>query len=319
MRIFMLLLFASVTIAPVSAQTWPARPLRIISPFAPGGGNDTLSRLIAGSLSAPARLGQQVIVENRPGANTILGTEFVVKSPADGYTLIVLPNAITINPHLYRKLPFDVTRDLSPVTLIGTSPLILVVHPSFPARTTKEFLAVARTRPNDITNGSSGSGSLGHLVGALMDITAGTRLVHVPYKGTALAVTELLGGQIVLSFASAITVMPHIRSGRLRAIAVTGPKRSPALPDIPAIAETVPGFSAELWYAMFAPANTPADIINRLNREVGEVLTQPDIREKLSVQGVETQTSTPQDMARLIASDIRKWEKVVKVTGTRID
>jgi tripartite-type tricarboxylate transporter receptor subunit TctC len=319
MRIFMLLLLAWATIVPVSAQTWPAKPLRIISPFAPGGGNDTLSRLIAGSLSAPARLGQQVIVENRPGANTILGTEFVVKSAADGYTLIVLPNAITINPHLYRKLPFDVTKDLSPVTLIGTSPLILVVHPSFPARTTKEFLAVARTRPNDITNGSSGSGSLGHLVGALMDITAGTRLVHVPYKGTALAVTELLGGQIVLSFASAITVMPHIRSGRLRAIAVTGPKRSPALPDIPAIAETVPGFSAELWYAMFAPANTPADIINRLNREVGEVLNQPDIREKLSVQGVETQTSTPQDMARLIASDIRKWEKVVKVTGTRID
>jgi len=319
MRIPLFLFLALIAVAPASAQTWPAKTVRIISPFAPGGGNDTLSRLIAGSLSTPARLGQQVIVENRPGANTIIGTEFVVKSPPDGYTLIVLPNAITINPHLYRKLPFDVTKDLAPVTLIGTSPLILVVHPSFPARSTKEFLAVARARPNDITNGSSGSGSLGHLVGALMDIAAGTKLVHVPYKGTALAVTELLGGQIVMSFASAITVMPHIRSGRLRAIAVTGPRRSPALPDIPAIAETVPGFSAELWYAMFAPAGTPADLINRLNREVGEVLSQPDIREKMSVQGVETQTSTPQDMARLIASDIRKWEKVVKVTGTRID
>lgn len=319
MRIRLFLFLALIAVAPVSAQTWPTKPVRIISPFAPGGGNDTLSRLIAGSLSTPARLGQHVIVENRPGANTILGTEFVVKSPPDGYTLIVLPNAITINPHLYRKLPFDVTKDLAPVTQIGTSPLILVVHPSFPARTTKELLAVARARPNEITNGSSGSGSLGHLVGALMDITAGTKLVHVPYKGTALAVTELLGGQIVLSFASAITVMPHIRSGRLRAIAVTGPKRSPALPDIPAIAETVPGFSAELWYAMFAPANTPADVINRLNREVGEVLAQPDIRKKLSAQGVETQTGTPQEMAKLIASDIRKWEKVVKVTGARID
>ncbi len=319
MRIPIFLLLPLMVVTPVSAQNWPAKTVRIISPFAPGGGNDTLSRLIAGSLSMPARLGQQVIVENRPGANTIIGTEFVVKSPPDGYTLIVLPNAITINPHLYRKLPFDVTKDLAPVTQIGTSPLILVVHPSFPARTTKEFLVLARARPNDITNGSSGSGSLGHLVGALMDITVGTKLVHVPYKGTALAVTELLGGQIVLSFASAITVMPHVRSGRLRAIAVTGPKRSPALPDIPAIAETVPGFSAELWYAMFAPANTPADIINRLNREVGEVLTQPDIREKLSAQGVETQTSTPQEMTKLIASDIRKWEKVVKATGTRID
>ena len=243
----------------------------------------------------------------------------MVKSPPDGYTLIVLPNAITINPHLYRKLPFDVTKDLAPVTQIGASPLILVVHPSFPARTTKEFLAVARARPNDITNGSSGSGSLGHLVGALMDITAGTKLVHVPYKGTALAVTELIGGQIVLSFASAITVVPHVRSGRLRAIAVTGPRRSPALPDIPAIAETVPGFSAELWYAMFAPANTPADIINRLNREVGEVLAQTDIREKLSAQGVEAHTGTPQEMEKRIASDIRKWEKVVKATGARID
>lgn len=313
------LFLALVAVAPVSAQTWPTKTVRIISPFAPGGGNDTLSRLIAGSLSSPARLAQQVIVENRPGANTIIGTEYVVKSPPDGYTLIVLPNAITINPHLHRKLPFDVTKDLAPITQIGTSPLILVVHPSFPARTTKEFLAVARARPDDVTNGSSGSGSLGHLVGALMDLTVGTKLVHVPYKGTALAVTELLGGQIAMSFASAITVMPHIRSGRLRAIAVTGPKRSPALPEIPAIAETVPGFFAELWYAIFASAHTPADIINRLNREVGDVLSQPDIRKKLSTQGVVTQTSTPQELANLIASDLRKWERVVKATGTRID
>ncbi len=313
------LLLLSTAMAPVHGQNWPARPVRIISPFAPGGGNDTLSRLIAESLSTPARLGQQVIVENRPGANTIVGTELVVKSPPDGHTLIVLPNAITINPHLYRKLPFDVTRDLAPITQIGTSPMILVVHPSFPARTTRELLAIARARPNDITNGSSGNGSLGHLIGALMDITAGTKLVHVPYKGTALAVTDLLGGQIVLSFASAITVMPQVKAGRLRAIAVTGPRRSPALPDIPAIAETVPGFSAELWYAMFAPAGTPGDIINRLNRELREVLSQPDLREKLSAQGVETQTSTPEEMARLIAADIRKWEKVVRTTGTRID
>jgi tripartite-type tricarboxylate transporter receptor subunit TctC len=319
MRTILILSIVLTAILPARAQTWPAKPLRIISPFAPGGGNDTLARLIAESLSTPARLGQQVIVENRPGANTIIATELVVKSPPDGYTLIVLPNAITINPHLYRKLPFDVTKDLAPVTQIGTSPMIFVVHPSFPARNTKEFLAVARARPNDITNGSSGNGSLGHLIGALMDITAGTHLVHVPYKGTALAVTELMGGQIVLSFASAITVMPHVKSGRLRALAVTGPRRSPALPDIPAIAETVPGFSAELWYAMFAPANTPSDIINRLNRELREVLNQPEIRDKLSAQGVETQTSTPEDMTRLIASDLRKWEKVVKATGTRID
>jgi len=293
--------------------------VRIVSPFAPGGGNDTLSRILAASLSLPTRLAQQVVVENRPGANTIVGTELVVKSAPDGYTLIVLPNAITINPHLYRKLPFDVTKDLAPITQIGTSPLILCLHPSLPVRTMKDFLALARSKPNELTNGSSGNGSLGHLAGALLGVMTGTSLVHVPYKGTSLAVTELIGGQIVMSFASALTVVPHIRSGRLHAVAVTGPRRSPALPDVPAIAETVPGFSAELWYALFAPAGTPADLINRLNREVGAILAQPEIKAKLSDQGVDASTNTPQDMVKLIASDLDKWAKVVKATGARIN
>jgi tripartite-type tricarboxylate transporter receptor subunit TctC len=300
-----------------SGQPWPAKPVRIISPFAPGGGNDTLSRILAATLTA--RLGQQVVVENRPGANTIVGTELVVKSPPDGYTLIVLPNAITINPHLYRKLPFDIVQDLAPITQIGASPLILVVHPSLPVRTTKDFLALARMKPNELTNGSSGNGSLGHLAGALLGVMTGTSLVHVPYKGTSLAITELIGGQIVMSFASALTVVPHIRSGRLRAVGVTGPKRSPAVPEVPAIAETVPGFSAELWYALFAPAHTPADILNRLNREVGATLAQSDIKAKLSDQGVDALTSTPQDMAKLITADLAKWAKVVKATGVRIN
>lgn len=300
-----------------AAQAWPAKPVRIVSPFAPGGGNDTLSRILAASLTP--RLAQQVVVENRPGANTIVGTELVVKSPPDGYTLIMLPNAITINPHLYRKMPFDVTKDLAPITLIGTSPLILVVHPSLPVRNVKDFLALARAKPNELTNGSSGNGSLGHLAGALLGVMTGTSLVHVPYKGTALVVTELIGGQIVLSFASALTVVPHIRSGRLRAVGVTGPKRSPALPAVPAITETISGFSAELWYALFAPANTPADIIYRLHREVGAILAQSDIREKLSDQGVDALTGAPQDMVKLIASDLDKWAKVVKATGARIN
>ena len=291
--------------------------MRIVSPFAPGGGNDTLSRILAASLTP--RLGQQVVVENRPGANTIVGTELVVKSPPDGYTLIVLPNAITINPHLYRKMPFDVTKDLAPVTLIGTSPLILVVHPSLPVRSMKDFLALARTKPDELTNGSSGNGSLGHLAGALLGVMTGISLVHVPYKGTSLAITELIGGQIVMSFASALTVVPHIRSGRLRAVAVTGPKRAPAVPEVPAIAETVPGFSAELWYALFAPANTPADIINRLNREVTAILAQPEIKAKLSDQGVDALTNAPQDMTKLIAADLEKWAKVVKASGAHIN
>jgi tripartite-type tricarboxylate transporter receptor subunit TctC len=317
MRTLLFLLPIFLAMADVSAQNWPAKPLRIVSPFAPGGGNDTLSRIVAASLTQ--RLGQQVVVENRPGANTIVGTELVVKSPPDGYTLIVLPNAITINPHLYGKMPFDVTKDIAPITQIGTSPLILVVHPSLPARTMKDFIALARAKPNELTNGSSGNGSLGHLAGALLGLMTSTALVHVPYKGTSLAVTELIGGQIVLSFASALTVVPHIRSGRLRAISVTGPKRSPALPEVPAIAETVPGFSSELWYALFAPAATPADIIQRLNREVVSILTQADIKAKLSDQGVDALTGTPQDMVKLIATDLDKWAKVVKATGARIN
>lgn len=301
----------------IPATPWPAKPVRIVSPFAPGGGNDTLSRILSAALTP--RLGQQVVVENRPGANTIVGTELVVKASPDGYTLIVLPNAITINPHLYRKLPFDVTQDLAPVTLIGTSPLILTVHPSLPVRNTTEFLALARAKPNTLTNGSSGNGSLGHLAGALLGVMTGTSLVHVPYKGTSLAVTELIGGQIVMSFASALTVVPHIRGGRLRAVAVTSARRSPAMPEVPTIAQTVPGFSAELWYALFAPAHTPAEVIQRLNREVSTVLAQPDIKTKLADQGVDALTGTPQELAKLITSDLAKWAKVVKLTGARIN
>ena len=300
-----------------AAQTWPVKPVRIISPFAPGGGNDTLSRILAASLTG--KLGQQVVVENRPGANTLVGSELVVKSPPDGYTLIVLPNAITINPHLYRKMPFDVVKDLAPVTQIGTSPTILVVHPSLPVRSMKDFLALARAKPNMLTNGSSGNGSLGHLAGAMLGVMTGTSLIHVPYKGTALVVTELIGGQIDLSFASALTVVQHIRSGRLRAIAVTSARRSPAVAEVPAIAETVAGFSAELWYALFAPANTPPDIISRLNREITAILAQPDIKEKLADQGVDALTGTQQEMVKLIASDLEKWGKVVKATGVTIN
>ena len=314
------LLLLALSATPATAKStpaWPVKPVRIISPFAPGGGNDTLSRILAAALTP--RLGQQVVVENRPGANTIVGTELVVKSPPDGYTLIMLPNAITINPHLYRKMPFDVAKDLAPVTQVGVSPLILVVHPSLPVRSTKDLLALARAKPNELTNGSSGNGSLGHLAGALLGSMTGTSLVHVPYKGTSLVVTDLIGGQIVLSFASALTVVQHIRSERLRAIAVTGAKRSAALPEVPAIAETVAGFSADLWYALFAPANTPADIVNRLHREAGAVLAQSDIKAKLFDQGVDALARTPQDMVKLITADLDKWAKVVKVTGAQIN
>lgn len=320
--LFLLPIFASATgaaaqTATPSTPSWPVKPLRIVSPFSPGGGNDTLSRILAAALTP--RLGQQVMVENRPGANTIVGTEAVVKSPPDGYTLILLPNAITINPHLYRKLPFDVVRDLSPVTRIGTSSPILTIHPTLPVRTVKELLTLARAKPNELTNGSSGNGSIGHLAGALLGSMTGISLNHVPYKGTALAITDLIGGQIVMSFASSLTVVPHIRVGRLRAVAVTGSQRSPALPQVPTIAETVPGFSAELWYALFAPAHTPAGIVNRINREVSAILAQPDIKAKLTDQGVDAKTNTPEELAKLVAAELDKWGKVVTMTGAKIN
>ena len=299
------------------AQTWPVKPVRIISPFAPGGGNDTLSRILAASLTQ--RLGQQVIVENRPGANTIVGTEWVVKAPPDGYTLIVLPNAVTINPHLYGKMSFDILKDLAPVSHIGASAQVLVTHPSFPARTMKDFVAFAKSKPGEITNGSSGNGSIGHLTGALLDMLAGTRLVHVPYKGTSLATTDLLGGQIVMMFGSALGVVPHVRTKRLNAIALSSSRRTPALPDLPTAAETLPGFAADLSYALFAPAHTPADIVNRLNREVTATLADTTVKGKLSDQGVDAYPSTPAELASLMKAEFDKWGKVVKATGARVN
>lgn len=299
------------------AQTWPVKPVRIISPFAPGGGNDTLSRILAASLTQ--RLGQQVIVENRPGANTIVGTEWVVKAPPDGYTLIVLPNAVTINPHLYGKMSFDILKDLAPVSHIGASAQVLVTHPSFPARTMKDFVAFAKAKPGEITNGSSGNGSIGHLTGALLDMLAGTRLVHVPYKGTSLATTDLLGGQIVMMFGSALGVVPHVRTKRLNAIALSSSRRTPALPDLPTAAETIPGFAADLSYALFAPAHTPADIVNRLNREVTATLADATVKGKLSDQGVDAYPSTPAELASLMKAEFDKWGKVVKATGARVN
>ena len=315
--VFTMMLLVHACASSVWAQSWPNKPVRIISPFAPGGGNDTLSRILAASLTA--KLGHQVIVENRPGANTLVGTELVVKSPPDGYTLIVLPNAITINPHLYSKMPFDVVRDLAPVSMLGNSAQILVTHPSFPARTMKDFVAYAKARPGEITNGSSGNGSIGHLTGALLDMLTGTKLSHIPYKGTSLATTELLGGQIVMMFGSALGVVPHIRTKRLHAIALSSSRPTPALPELRPASESIPGFSADLWYALFAPANTPSDIINRLNREVAATVTQTDIKTKLGDQGVDAYGNTPQEMAKLLNAELQKWGKVVKATGTRLN
>jgi len=300
------------------AQTYPLKPVRIISPYPPGGGNDILARTISPKLGE--LLGQQVIVDNRPGANTIIGTELTAKSPPDGYTIILVPSSHAINSSLYQKLPYDAVKDFPPITLVGSGPLILVVHPSLPIHSVRELVAVAKAKPEALTYGSAGNGSSGHLAGVLFGNITSTKLVHIPYKGTAPAVNDLLGGQISMTFGTSLAVLPHVKSGKLRALASCGPERTPAAPELPTVAEAgVPGYAASLWYGLLAPAHTPREIVMRLNNDVARVLALPEIKERLSDQGVDPYTSTPEEFAKLIATDLDKWAKVVKASGAHID
>ena len=242
------------------AQQFPTRPIRLISPYPPGGGNDVLARLIADKMGDA--LGQRVVVDNRAGANTIVGTDIVAKSAPDGYTMVLVPNSFVTNPGFYAKLPYDTIRDFAPVALVALSPQMLVVHPSVAATTVKELIALAKAKPGYYSYGSSGNGSVGHLAMALFDVMAGIKMEHIAYKGTAPAVTELLGGQIPLMMSSMLSVLPHVKAGKLRLLAVTTAKRSPALPDTPTIAEAgVPGYEATLWYGLIAVAHTPEPIL----------------------------------------------------------
>lgn len=305
--------------APASAQQpYPSKPIRIISPFAPGGGNDVLCRTIAPKLAE--NLKQQVFVENRPGANGIIGTEVAARSAPDGYTIVLIPSGHAVNASLHRKLPYDSIRDFTPITLVGSSPLILAVHPSVPAKSVKELAALATALPGELTYGSAGVGSSGHLGGALFETLTGTKMVHVPYKGMGLAVPDLIGGQITLLFATSLSVVPHVRSGKLRALATTGAQRSPALPDLPTVAESgVPGYEASLWYGLVAPARMPPEIVRRLNSEIVAVLGLPDVRERLANQGVDVRSTTPEEFSRLLESDLKRWAAVVQRAGVRAE
>jgi tripartite-type tricarboxylate transporter receptor subunit TctC len=301
-----------------SGRTYPSKPIRMISPFAPGGGNDILCRTIAQKLTESVK--QQIIVENRPGANGIIGTEVAARSAPDGYTIVLIPSGHAVNASLHRKLPYDSIKDFTPITLVGSSPLILAVHPSVPARNVKELAALAKARPEQLTYGSAGIGSSGHLGGALFETLTGTKMVHVPYKGMGIAVSDLMGGQVSLVFGTSLSVMPHVRSGRLRALATTGAQRSPALPDLPTVAEAgVPGYEASLWYGFVGPARMPPEIVRRLNAEIVAVLKSADVRERLASQGVEARPSTPEEFGRLLVSDLDRWAKVVKRAGIRLE
>src|SRR5688572_8496980 len=302
----------------VAQPAYPSRPIRIISPFAPGGGNDILSRAVAQKLTEGLR--QQVVVENRPGANGIIGTEAAARSAPDGYTIILVPSGHAVNASLYRKLPYDSLKDFTPITLAGSSPLVLAVHPSIPARSVGELVALARSRPGQLSYGSAGVGSSGHLAGALFETLTGTSMVHVPYKGMGIVVSDLIGGQVSLTFGTSLSVVPHLSSARLRALATTGAARSPALPDLATVAESgVPGYEASLWYGFVGPARLPPEIVRRLNADISAVLALAEVRERLASQGVDARSSTPDEFARLLAADIERWAGVVQRTGVRAE
>jgi tripartite-type tricarboxylate transporter receptor subunit TctC len=303
--------------APAYGQSYPTRPIRFVVPFAPGGSTDTLARSI--SIKMADAMGQQIVVDNRSGGNGNIGMQIVAEAPPDGYTIVLgyIAN-LAIGPHLYSKLPFDPVKSFAPVTLLAESPNILVAHPSLPVKSMKELIAYAKAHPGKLNFGSASVASVGHLTGVMLNQMAGIDLQHVPYKGSGQAVIDVVGGQIQLMFSGMSSVMPHIKAGRLRPLAVTGAKRSPAAPDVPTIAESgFPGFAATAWYGVLAPAQTPKPIVKRLHDEILHALAQPDVKQRLESVGFEIEGSTPDEFAAYIKNEIRKWDKVVKASGAK--
>jgi tripartite-type tricarboxylate transporter receptor subunit TctC len=298
-----------------AADVYPARPIRMLVGFAPGGGTDTTARALTPKLSE--RLGQQVIVDNRPGAAGNIATEITTKAPPDGYTILMgTIAALSINPTLYGNLPFDPLKDLIPVTRAVDSTNILVVHPSVQAKTVKDLIALAKTKP--LNGGSSGIGGAGHLALELFNVMASTKINHIPYKGGGPAMIDLLAGQINLIFATAASAIPHVKSGKINALAVTTSNRSKLVPDLPTVSEAgLKGFEANNWYGLVVPAKTPKPIVDRLNKEFVAVLNMPDIKDILFKQGLDAAPSTPEAFGAYIKSETAKWAKVIKASGAK--
>ena len=305
---------------PVSAtaQSYPARPIRLIVPFPPGGGTDTMARVIGPKLGEA--LGQQVVPENRGGAGANIGAEIAAKSPPDGYTLMLATITNAIGASLYSKLNYDLVRDFATITQLATTPHILVVHPSVPVKSVKEFVTLAKAKPGELAYSSSGSGSAAHLAGELFNSLTGVKTTHVPYKGGGPSMIALVGGEVSLAFATMPSAIGYVRSGRLRGIAVTTERRSPSTPELPTIAETgVAGYEAGSWYGLSAPAGTSKEIIARLHAETIKVTGVPDVKERLFNAGFEIVTSTPEQFAAFTRNEIQKWGKIVKAAGLRVD
>ncbi len=308
-----------VTIETALAQpTYPAKPIRVVVGQAPGGATDLIARGLTGRLTEA--LGHAVIVDNRTGAAGSIGAGIVAKSAPDGYTLLAVSSSYAINPGLYAKLPFDPLKDLAPVILLAEAPFLLVAHPSLPARTVMELVKLARTKPDALNYASGGTGSSGHLAGELFKSAAHISMVHVPHKGAGPALTDTIAGQVDLTFASMISSLQHVRSGRVRALAVTGGKRSPVLPDLPTVEQSgVHPYITTSWYAVLAPAGTPPAIVTRLNADLQKIVTQGEVHQRFSADGAEPAGGSPDDLRKHLVAEIAKWQRVVKAAGIKIE
>src|SRR6266849_4680937 len=301
------------------AQSYPSKPIRLIVPFAAGGGNDSVARLVGKSLSDS--LGQQMVIDNRLGAGGVLGAELAAKSGPDGYTLFLGGvGSHAINPNLHERLPYDPVRDFAPVILLASAPLILVLHPSVPADSIREFIALARAKPGQLDYASNGNGSSSHLAAVMFEAMAGVAMVHVPYKGLSPALTDLLSGRVQLMFSSVVAILPHIKAGKLRSLAVTGSKRLSSMPELPTVAESgLIGYEASSWYGVLAPAGTPRAIVARLNAELVKALEQPEVRTSLLAEGAEPIGGTPEQFAAHIRSEKERLGKLIREAKIRLE
>ncbi len=301
------------------AQAWPSKPVRLIVPYPPGGSADILARAIGQKLAEG--LGQQVVIDNRPGAGTAIGAEATAKAAPDGYTVMLgTVSSHAINPALTPGLKYDPVRDFAPVSLVASIPFALIVHPSLPVHSVKELIALAKSKPGALNFSSAGNGTSNHLAGELFKSMTGTYMVHIPYKGSAPALNDLIAGQVQLMFDLVLTTAPHVKSGAVRALAVTGRERSAALPGVPTVAESgVPGYEVSAWFGIFAPAGTPTAVIGTLNAETVKALRQPDLRERMASQGAEPVTSTPEQFTAYVKEELAKWTRVVRASGMKVD
>jgi len=297
------------------AAKYPSRPIRVIVPFAPGGGLDITTRLIGQKLTE--KWGQNIVVDTRPGAATIVGTEIASKAAPDGYTLLMITTTFAINPGLRSKLPYDPFKDFTPITQLNSQPNVIVVAPSFAGKSVKDLIALAKSKPGEMTFASPGAGSAPHLAAEMLQRQAGVNMIHVPYKGIPPAVTDVLGGRVAMLFTTTISAAPHIKAGKLRAVAITSAKRQPSMPDVPTVGETLPGYRAEAFQGMVAPAGVPQAIVNKLAAEVVRIVRLPDVAERFQLDGAEAVGSTPKEFAAFLKAEMQKWSKVIRDAGIK--